>query len=58
LSPLVRDNLAGWRQALHSGDVLAMLKHVRSIAEADAPRNLFPRMKQHDDATALTIAMQ
>jgi serine/threonine protein phosphatase PrpC len=58
LSPLVRDNLAGWRQALHSGDVLAILKHVRSIAEADASRNLFPRMKQHDDATALMIAMQ
>jgi serine/threonine protein phosphatase PrpC len=55
---LVRDSLVGWRQALHRGDVLAMLQHVRNIAETDASRNLFPRMKQHDDATALMIAMQ
>jgi hypothetical protein len=58
LPPLVRDGLAGWRQALHRGDVLAMLQHVRTIGDADAPRNLFPRMKQHDDATALMIAMR
>jgi serine/threonine protein phosphatase PrpC len=58
LPALVRDSLAGWRQALHRGDVLAMLRHVQSITEADASRNLFARMKQHDDATALMIAMQ
>jgi hypothetical protein len=58
LPALVRDSLAGWKQALHRGDVLAMLQHVRSIAEADASGDLFPRMKQHDDATALMIAMQ
>jgi hypothetical protein len=54
LPPLVRDSFAGWRQALHRGDVLAMLRHVQSIAEADASRNLFPRMKQHDDASNRT----
>lgn len=58
LPALVRDSLAGWRQALHNGDVLAMLRHVRNIAEADAPRNIFPRMKQYDDATALMIAVR
>jgi serine/threonine protein phosphatase PrpC len=58
LPSLVRHSLVGWKQALHSGDVPAMLRHVRNIAEADASRNLFPRMKQHDDATTLMIAMQ
>jgi serine/threonine protein phosphatase PrpC len=58
LPALVRDGLTGWKQALYRGDALAMLQHVRTIGEADASRNLFPRMKQHDDATALMVAMQ
>lgn len=57
LPTLVRDSLAGWREGPHRGDVLAMLRYVQSIGEADASRNLFPRMKQHDDATALMIAV-
>jgi serine/threonine protein phosphatase PrpC len=57
LPTLVAERLAEWKQALHRGDLPALLNQARSIADADVSRNIFPRFKHHDDATALLIMM-
>lgn len=53
----VRDSLAGWKRALHGGDMLNLLRCVRDIENFDAQQDIFPRVKQHDDATALLISV-
>jgi len=55
--PAVRDSLARWKQALVEGDVPALLKHLQDILAADVSRNIFPRIKHSDDATALMISL-
>ena len=56
LPPLVKDALTRWQQALRDGDVLGLLSSLRSITETDDSRDIFPRLKQHDDATGLLVA--
>lgn len=56
-SARIQDNLIGWTKALHQGDLQALLRHLWSLTEADTSRNIFPRFKHCDDATALLITM-
>ena len=58
LTPPVGDSVARWRRALREGDLPILLHSVRDIAEEDASRDLFPRIHDHDDATALLIMVE
>jgi serine/threonine protein phosphatase PrpC len=56
-SPHIQDDVAGWTKALIQGDVQALLRHIQSLTEADISRNVFPRFKHRDDATAVLITV-
>jgi serine/threonine protein phosphatase PrpC len=58
LPPLVRNSVAEWKQAMRVGDAWTMLRYTQAIAEVDATCDLFPRVKQYDDATAVLITLQ
>lgn len=52
----LNESLSRWQAALLAGDVDALQKHLQEVTEADASRNIFPRFKHRDDATALLIS--
>ncbi|HEX9921630.1 MAG TPA: protein phosphatase 2C domain-containing protein [Anaerolineae bacterium] len=54
-SSSLNESLSRWQDALLAGDVDALQEHLQEITEADASRNIFPRFKHRDDATALMI---
>jgi serine/threonine protein phosphatase PrpC len=58
LPTAVQNGLTGWIEALHQGDVQALLKHVQNLIEADPNRSIFPRVKHRDDATALVMTLE
>ena len=37
--------------------LLAYLEHVRSLEEADPDRAAYPRIKMHDDSTAIMLTV-
>jgi hypothetical protein len=54
----VRDSIEEWKRALQGGNLMDLLKSTRHITSIDTSYNVFPRLKQQDDATALVITIQ